>query len=282
MQRHMFSIIVSCFCVASCGGVTTTGDSESTNPLGSAEFWVKSSVPAADGTNSPWFTVDAEFLRPGAISCASSTSGAATINPCLSPPPSVRGSDVTSAGEVTVVTPKVTEAIEPESDGDYATGTFNNAPWIMAGESITIRWAHFPGTTTDAGGTFVAKSPPYVTLSTGSPFADPTNTIDRSADVALSWTTDDVPASGDQLGVYFDSGSTQVGVNFDVSAGTGIVPAAVLQTLAAGAGSFDIHSKRSTGETLTAPDGSTWSFSFNIDAFARTRYGVASGKVTFR
>ena len=121
-----------------------------------------------------------------------------------------------------------------------------------------------------------------MTSSPGSPFADPTSTIDRSSDLTFSWTTDEVPASGDQLGVYFDSGSTQVGVNFDLSAGTGVVPAAVLQTLGAGGGNFDIHSKRSTGETLTARDGSTWSFSFNIDAFARKGYGVASGKVTFR
>jgi hypothetical protein len=278
----MFSMIVSCFFVVSCGGSTTSGDSESTNALGSAQFWVKSSVPAANSTTSPSFTVGAEFLRPGATSCATSTIGAATINPCLSPWPSVQGSSVTSAGEVSVVTPTVTGVIEPESDGDYTTGTFDKAPWTMGGDSITVRWSHFPGTTTEAGGTFVTETPPYVTLSPGSPFADPTSTIDRSSDLTFSWTTDEVPASGDQLGVYLDSGSTQVGVNFDLSAGTGVVPAAVLQTLGAGAGSFDIHSKRSTGETLTAPDGSTWSFSFNIDAFARTGYGVASGMVTFR
>jgi hypothetical protein len=239
-------------------------------------------VPAAGSTSGGSFTVAAEFLRPGATSCATSTIGACTINPCLSPPPAVTGSDVTDAGQVTVVTSTTTAAIEPETDGDYATQTFDVAPWMAGGESITVAWAHFPGSTTQTGGTFVAGTPPYVTLSPGSPFADPTSTLDRTADLTFSWTSDTAPASTDLLGVYFDSGSTQVGCNFDASAGTGVVPAAALQTLGAGAGSFDIHSKRVTSENLTAGDGSTWSFGFNVDAYARTSYGVATGKVTFR
>lgn len=180
------------------------------------------------------------------------------------------------------MTSTTSEAIEPESDGDYATQSFDAAPWMAGGESITVAWAHFPGSTTQAGGTFVAETPPYVTLSPGSPFADPTSTLDRTADLTFSWTSDTAPESTDYLGVYFDSGSTQVGCNFDASAGTGVVPAAALQTLGAGAGSFDIHSKRINGESLTATDGSTWSFGFNVDALARTSYGVAAGKVTFR
>jgi hypothetical protein len=265
---------------AACAGKTDAGSSP--NPLGSAGFWIKSSVPAAGNMTGASFTLDAEFLRPGAASCATSTIGACTINPCLSPPPSVTGSDVTNAGQVTIVTSTTTEAIEPESDGDYATQTFDAAPWMAGGESITVAWAHFPGSTTQAGGTVVAETPPYVTLSPGSPFADPTGTLDRTADLTFSWTSDTAPASTDLLGVYFDSGSTQVGCNFDASAGTGVVPAAALQTLGAGAGSFDIHSKRSTSETLAAGDGSTWSFGFNVDASARTSYGVAAGKVVFR
>lgn len=265
---------------AACGAKTSDGPSP--NPLGSAGFWIKSSVPAAGNTSGGSFTLDAEFLRPGATSCATSTIGACTINPCLSPPPSVTGSDVVNAGQVTVVTSTTTGAIEPESDGDYATQTFEVPPWMAGGESITVAWAHFPGSTTQAGGTFVAQTPPYVTLSPGSPFADPTSTLDRTADLTFSWTSDTAPASTDLLGVYFDSGSTQVGCNFDASAGTGVIPAAALQTLGAGEGSFDIHSKRSTGENLTAADGSTWSFGFNVDAYARTSYGVATGKVTFR
>ncbi len=258
------------------------GKTVDSDPLGAAQFWVKSSVPAAGGTTSPSFTFDAEFLRPGASSCGTSTVGAATVDPCLSPPPSVDGSDVTSAGKVTVSTSTISEAIEPSSVGDYATGTFDTAPWTAGDTPITIGWAQFPGTTTGPGGTFVATSPPYVTLSPGSPLAVPTTTIDRNTDLTFSWTTEGVPASGDQLGVYFDSGSTQVGIDFDLSAGTGVVPAAALQALSAGSGTFDIHSKRSSDEKTTAPDGSTWSFTFNIDAFARASYGVASGKVTFQ
>ena len=153
---------------------------------------------------------------------------------------------------------------------------------MAGGESIALAWAHFPGSTTQAGGSFVAETPPYVTLSPGSAFADSTSTLDRTADLTFSWTSDTAPASTDLLGVYFDSGSTQIGCNFDASAGTGVVPAAALQALSAGAGSFDIHSKRVAGENLTAADGSTWSFGFNVDAYARASYGVATGKVTFR
>jgi hypothetical protein len=192
------------------------------------------------------------------------------------------GSDVTNAGQVTVVTSTTTDTIEPESDGDYASATFAAAPWMTGGGSITVEWAHFPGSTTEAGGTLVAQTPPYVTLSPGSPFADPPSTVDRSADLTFSWTSDTAPSSGDLLGVYLDSGSIQVGCNFDVSAGSGVVPAAVLQALGAGPGSFDIHSKHSIGENLTAANGSTWAFSVNVDAFARTTYGVASGKVTLQ
>lgn len=239
-------------------------------------------MPTQGSTTGASFTFDAEFLRPGATSCATSTIGACTIDPCLVPPPSVEGSNVTSAGTVTVVTSTTTEAIEPESDGDYANGKFDAAPWAVGDESITVEWAHFPGTTTQAGGSLVAQTPPYVTLSPGSPFADAVATQGRTADLTFSWTSDGAPTSTDLLGVYFDSGSTQIGCNFAVSAGTGVVPAAALQALGAGAGSFDIHSKRSTGEKLTAPDGSTWSFSVNADAWARTSYGVASGKVTFQ
>jgi|HubBroStandDraft_5_1064220.scaffolds.fasta_scaffold215250_2 hypothetical protein len=278
MNRLVYLLLLPL--AAACGG--KTDDSTSSNPLGSAAFWIKSSVPAAGNASGPSFTLDAEFLRPGAVSCATSTIGACTINPCLSPPPSVTGSDVTNAGQVTVATSTTTQAIEPQSDGDYATQTFDAAPWMAGGESITLAWAHFPGSTTQPGGTFVAETPAYVTLSPGSPFADATSTLDRTADLTFSWTSDTAPASTDLVGVYFDSGSTQVGCNFDASAGTGVVPAAALQALGAGAGNFDIHSKRSISESLTAADGSTWSFGFNVDACARTSYGVATGKVTFR
>ncbi len=278
VRRAILCLLPLC---AACGGNTELADT-STNPLGSAQFWIKSSVPTPGSAAGASFTLDAEFLRPGATSCATTTIGACTINPCSRPPPSVEGSDVTSAGTVTFVTSTITEAIEPESDGDYATARFDTAPWAAGDESITVEWAHFPGTTTQAGGSLLAQTPPYVTLSPGSAFADAVATQGRTADLTFSWTTDGAPTSADMLGVYFDSGSTQVGCDFDVSAGTGVVPAAALQSLGAGAGSFDIHSKRNTSEKVQAPDGSTWSFSVNVDAAARTSYGVASGKVTFQ
>ncbi len=277
MHRPAYLLLLAL--AVACG---KTADSGTPDPRGSAQFWIKSSVPAAGSTTGASFTIDAQFLRPGATSCATSAIGACTINPCLTPPPSVTGSDVTDAGRVTLMTARVTDAIMPESQGDYATGKFDAVPWMTGGDSITLEWAHFPGSTTEAGGTLTAETPPYVTLSSGSPFADPTSTLDRTADLVFSWVSDTAPTSTDDLGVYFDSGSTQVGCNFDASAGTGVVPAAALEALGAGAGSFDIHSKRYTSENLTAADGSTWNFGVNVDAAARTGYGVASGKVTFR
>jgi hypothetical protein len=278
MHRQAFLLLLPL--AVACGG--KADENPTPSALGSAGFWIKSSVPATSSMGGASFTLNAEFLRPGASSCMTSTIGACTIDPCLTPPPSITGSAVTTAGQVTVVTSTTTEAIEPESDGDYPSMTFGGSPWVAGGESITVEWAYFPGSPTQAGGSFVTETPPYVTLSPGSPLADPTDTVDRSADVTFLWTSDGAPASTDLVGVYFDSGPTQVGCNFDASAGTGVVPAAALQALGAGPGSFDIHSKRPTDENLTATDGSTWSFGFNVDAFARTAYGVATGKVMFQ
>jgi hypothetical protein len=60
------------------------------------------------------------------------------------------------------------------------------------------------------------------------------------------------------------------------------VPAAALQTLPAGPGTFDVHSKRTTEKNFVAEDGTKWVFGFNVDALARTSEGVASGTVMFQ
>jgi hypothetical protein len=43
-----------------------------------------------------------------------------------------------------------------------------------------------------------------------------------------------------------------------------------------------IHSKESASETLNGVNGEQWAVGFNVDAHARTSYGVATGSVTKR
>jgi hypothetical protein len=275
---HRRACLLLLLLAAACGSETA----DNVDPAGSAEFWIKASVPATSSKTGASFSLDASFIRPGATSCATTTIGACTIDPCFSPVSSRAGSDVTDVGQVTLVSSTATGAIEPQSDGTYATRTFVGVPWMTGGDSLTLGWTHFPGSTSQAGGTLALETPPYVTLSSGSPFADPTSTLARTGDLTFSWTSDSPPASADNVSVYLVSGSTQVGCNFDASAGTGVVPAAALQSLDAGAGTFDVHSKRFTGQHMAAADGSTWAFGFNVDAIARTSDGLALGTVTFR
>lgn len=276
MHRRAFLLLLPL--AAACGGKTTDGP----NSRGSAGFWIKSTAPATGSTTPASFSLEALFIPPGETSCATTTIGACKVNPCFTPASSAAGRDVTNAGQITVVTLATTDAIEPRSDGTYSKQTFDGAPWMRGGDSITLAWAHFPGSTTQAGGTLAVETPAYVTLSAGSPFAGPTSTLARTGDLTLAWTSDTTPTSADDVGVYLVSGSTQVGCNFDASSGTGVVPAAALQSLGAGAGTFDIHSKHVTSKNIAGADGSTWVFGFNVDALARTSYGLASGSVTFQ
>ena len=96
LRRAILWLLPLC---AACGGNIDLA-STSTDALGSAQFWIKSSVPTPGSTTGASFTLDAEFLRPGATSCATSTIGPCTINPCLRPPPSA--TDHTRANVVTV------------------------------------------------------------------------------------------------------------------------------------------------------------------------------------
>jgi hypothetical protein len=278
MHRGVCLVLVTL--AAACGG--TTGSNASSSSAGSAEFWVKSSVPAVGSTVGASFVLNALFLQPGATSCATTTIGACTIDPCFTPTSSRTGSEVTDAGEVQVTTATGSDAIESGSDGNYASQTFAGVPWTTGGDAITVAWARFPGSTNAAGGMVVLPTPAYVTLSAASPFVGPTSTLSRTADLTFSWTSDSPPSSAELVGVYLVSGGTQVGCNFATSAGSGVVPAAALQTLPAGAGTFDVHSKRATVEHLVAEDGTRWVFGFNVDALARTSEGVASGTVTFQ
>jgi hypothetical protein len=281
MHRRVCIVLVTL--AAACGGTTDlAGSNASSSSAGSAEFWVKSSVPAVGSTVGASFVVSALFLQPGATSCATTTIGACTINPCFTPTSSMTGSEVTNAGGVRVTTAAGSDAIEPGSDGNYASQTFAGVPWTTGGDAITVAWARFPGSTNAAGGMVVLPTPAYVTLSAASPFFGPTSTLSRTADLTFSWTSDSPPSSVERVGVYLVSGGTQVGCNFATSAGSGVVPAAALKTLPAGAGTFNVHSKRTTVEHLAAEDGTTWVFGFNVDALARTSEGVASGTVTFQ
>ncbi len=77
-----------------------------------------------------------------------------------------------------------------------------------------------------------------------------------------------------------NSGATQLVCIFSVSAGTGVVPTAALELLDPGAGTFNVHSKE--GKALRGVDGTPWVLGFNVDAEARTMYGLAKGPVTLQ
>jgi hypothetical protein len=260
-------------------GSTAAPASSSTNPLGSAEFWVKSSAPVGA---SPSFTLEASFLTPGASSCTTTTLGACSVNPCFTPPQSTT-KNATNAGEISLTSAMASGAIDPGSNGIYATQTFTDeVPWTTAGDTLTLSWAHFPGSATQPGSSFMVETPPYVTLTSNSAFATQGAGIAFTGDLTIAWTTSTPASSSDDVSVFLTSGSTLVGCDFAASSGTGVIPLAALQTLGAGAGSFDVHSKRSTTGKLTGTDGSVWVFGFNIDAYALTTYGVASGSITFQ
>jgi hypothetical protein len=78
------------------------------------------------------------------------------------------------------------------------------------------------------------------------------------------------------------STSTQIVCEYSASAGVGVVPAAALQSLPAGAGTFDVHSKEYASLHLGSGSGAQWSVGFNVDAHARTSYGLSFGAVTFQ
>jgi hypothetical protein len=215
--------------------------------------------------------------------CTSTKVGACSVNPCAFPSMPEGGTEsVPDAGSVSIDGAQMTPlTLEPQADGVYAPiSVGGQLGWTTGGSAVTFRWAHLPGNASEAGGSITLSTPPYIALAAGSAFADPTPTVTRSHDLTVSWTSDSPPTTEDQVAVDLNVGSTQVVCIFGVSAGTGVVPAAALGLLGAGPGTFNVHSKQN--KTLKGVDGTQWTLGFNVDAEARTSYGLAIGSVTLQ
>jgi hypothetical protein len=173
--------------------------------------------------------------------------------------------------------------MNPQADGTYATeGVTGRIPWSDGGEMVVFQWSHVPGDVNGPGDEISMATPSYVTLSAGAAFAKQPAVIARTQDLTISWSMDTPAQATDDVSVDLYSGSTQVYCIFGTGAGTGVVPSATLQALPAGGGTYEVHSKRSASKTVTAPNGTQWKLSFNVDARARTPNGMASGSVTFQ
>jgi hypothetical protein len=265
--------------VASCGGVTEV-DSSTGKVTGA--FTVVTDVPNAGNVNG------ASYRRGGGFTsaqptCASQKIGACQVDPCYVSVLIDNENALLSAGPVTILGAAMTpDALAPQANGAYAPEVVHSQiPWTTGGESVTIQWAHFPGDTAQPGGTFTLATPPYVALQSGSPFADSaTSTFSRDKDLSISWTSDSSPGANDRVIIDIQSGSTEVNCSFDASAGGDVVPSAALQFLNAGQGTYDVHSKEYASQKISGANGATWTLQFNVDAHARTSYGLAKGAVT--
>ncbi len=272
---------------AGCGGATTASpaSTEVTN-AGSAEFYVQSNVPAPGCPTGASFSRSVTFTRAGEGGCAvtshATSVGPCSLNPCVAPPPPDSGTPtLVNAGAITIdgaQMPSLT--LTPCGDGVYASDVINEQlPWTVGGASVTFQWAHVPGDPTSPGGSATLATPPYIALAPGSAFATRPTTVARDADITVAWTSDTPPTAADQVAVDLDVGSSQLVCIFAASAGTGVIPAAAVALVPAGAGSYNVHSKQ--GSATKAVGGTGWQFGFNVDAQARTNYGLAKGSVTF-
>jgi len=264
-------LVMTCAATA-CGG---RGDVEASPEVavGSGEFYAHSLVPMMGSLAGASYYRKVTFTR---TTCTSTKVGPCSVNPCAFP------STLPNAGPVSIdgaQMPPLT--LEPQSDGVYASTTVDGQlAWTTGGSTVTFQWAHLPGNPAAAGGSVELSTPPYIALAAGSALAAANPTVMRSQDLTVSWTSDSPPTTADQVAVDFNMGSTQVVCIFSVSDGTGVVPAAALAPLGAGAGTFNVHSKQA--KTLKSVDGTQWTLGFNVDAEARTNYGLAIGSATFQ
>lgn len=266
--------------VAACGGATTD-ESSIGNVTGA--FTVETDAPSSATPVGASYTLKGGFTS-ASPACASQRVGACEINPCPVTALIDDGEALVQAGPVTIFGGAMSaSSLAPRSDNVYAPDVVaSHVPWTTGGEPMTIAWAHVPGDTSRSGGEFTLATPPYVTLAAGAPFADAApSKLSRDQDLRLSWTNESPPTARDQVNVDLRSGSTEVICTFDAVAAHGVVPAAALQSLAAGAGSFDVRSKEHAAQSLPTSNGSAWTLQFDVDARARTAYGVAKGDVTF-
>jgi hypothetical protein len=147
---------------------------------------------------------------------------------------------------------------------------------------VTLAWSHFPGNPSQPGDLVTLSTPAYVALVEGSAFDAILSTLSRADDLNLAWTSDTAPAVSDEVVFSVSAVSTQVYCTFGAATGAGVVPAAALGQLETGEASYNVHSKQFARESLTAANGAPWTLSFNIDATARTSYGLANGYVTLQ
>ena len=172
--------------------------------------------------------------------------------------------------------------LEPQIDGNYAVeSVVGQLPWQTAGDAVTFQWAHFPGDAAGPGDEVTLSTPPYIALAAGSAFANATTTLIRAQDLTVSWTSDAPAAPSDEVVLDVKSGSMGVYCIFNAGAGEGVMPADVLESLEAGDGTYSVISKEHAYENINDGDGA-WVMNFNINALARTSYGLASGSVTIR
>lgn len=267
---------------AGCGAETANDVATTSASSGTASFTVVSNRPLAGSSSGESFQLGVSLTSP-ALECDRTVIGACTVNPCAqSVAPA--GSTLPSAGKVGLTAPGMMPfAVSPQSDGIYPwQSVIGQVPWTTSGESVTLQWAHFPGDDAVAGDRITLTTPPYVALTAGSAFEGSVSTLARSSDLTITWTTESAPAATDQLLVDVNVASTQVYCVFAAGAGTGVVPASVLGNLPTGPGSYSVHSKQYASETRSGAGGASWSFSFNIDATARTRTGLATGNLTIQ
>ncbi len=264
---------------AACGG-RDAADAPSSG--GSGELYVHSYVPTAGSTTGASYDRTVTFTQPP---CATPTimMGPCSLTGCFTPSSPDAGTTPTpsppNAGTITIDGAQMPAlSLEPQPGGYTPNVVDGQLPWTTGGESVTFQWTSLPGNAAAAGGSITLATPPYIALTTDSAFAVPTTTLARSQDLTVSWTSDTAPSTADQVAVDVNSGTTQLVCIFSVSAGTGVIPTAALQLVEAGAGSFNVHSKQ--GKTLKGVDGTPWVLGFNVDAQARTSYGLARGPVT--
>jgi hypothetical protein len=292
--NRVASAVVFSFLVASCGGTTAglaTSDSGSgagpdsvSSGSGSGEFTAYSEVPAGTATAGASYNFEVAF-SPTPPPCSKTTAGACTVNPCyLFAPQSSPADPLPNAGPVTLSGAQITTlSMTPQADGTYTTESVTGqVAWLTGGETLVFLWSHVPGDLNGTSDQIDMSAPSYVSLSADVAFANGPAVIPRTEDLAVSWSADMQAQATDEVSVSLNSGSTQVYCIFGASTGTGVVPAAILQALGAGNGTYEVHSKQSANKTVTGSDGMQWKFSFNVDARARTSSGTASGSVTFQ
>ncbi len=282
VTRRALPILLSFFFAVSCGGSTGTVPATSEKGSGSANFTVTSSQPAPRNSAEASFYVTVSFTPPS--SCTSTVLGACTVNPC-STSSGNGASALPSAGQVTFVgTAAAPLALEPQLDGNYAgESVVGQVPWQTVGDAVTFQWAHFPGDAAAAGDEVTLATPPYIALAAGSAFADATTTVVRAQDLTISWTSDAPPAATDEVVLDVKSGAMGVYCIFNAGVGEGVMPTAILEALDAGGGTYSVISKEHAYEDINARDGDgAWVMNFNVNALARTSYGLASGSVTIQ